>query len=307
MATASRVSGFTAVAYYHKKLPTDLQSGSLEEAMQKASTWARNEYAPALDKLDSLTLEQRVAVITQVARFCGVNPTLVDPKKLTLSTAVVTEHLLQSEGEDLGRYDARMVRRRDITKIPWTTFNDPSLAPVIDIMQGTSPTLLRYLRGDLGYKNDLLYRGPFGEAYPAPKKPSGDWMETKFNEKETPAGVTAYSVLPGADSDREPGQERSADVPLVTPLRRAMELDPALRVIVMIGLYDSPGCEPERYSVSLIEASLKDRFKLSCYVGGHMMYTDTAARREMKRDMAELERAGDHQETGRSAAKDAER
>jgi hypothetical protein len=69
-----------------------------------------------------------------------------------------------------------------------------------------------------------------------------------------------------------------------------MELDSALRVIVMIGLYDSPCCEPERCSVSLVEADLRGRVKLSCYVGGHMMYTDTAARREMKRDMSDLVR-----------------
>jgi carboxypeptidase C (cathepsin A) len=300
MATASTVSSFTAVGYYHKKLPPDLQSGSLQDAMQKASTWAKNEYAPARQKRESLTLEQRDAVITQLARFSGMTPTLVDPKNLTLSTAIVAEHLLQSEGEDLGRYDARMIAHRDVTKVPWTTFNDPSLAPVIDIMEGTSPTLIRYLRGDLGYKNDLLYRGPFGEAYPAPKSPSGDWMETQFNE-ETPAGVPAYSVLPGGDSDRAPGEERPAAVPLVTPLRRAMELDPALRVVVMSGLYDSPGCEPTRYSVSLIEPSLRSRVKMSCYVGGHMMYTDKTARQEMKRDMEELERANDHQGTTHQA------
>jgi carboxypeptidase C (cathepsin A) len=291
MATASTVSGFTAVAYYHKKLSPDLQSGSLQDAMQKASTWARNEYAPALEKRESLTLEERDAVVSQLARFCGVNPTLVDQKKLALSSEDLTEHLL-GDGRDLGRYDARMVGRRDVNKIPWTTFVDPSLSRVMDIMQGTSPTLIRYLRTDLGYKNDLLYRGPFGESYPAPKTPGRDWMASNWSQ-ETPPGVPAYATLPGATGPSHgPDGEASLSVPLVPPLRKAMELDSALRVIVMTGLYDvaasSVGCEPTQYSASLIDAPLRDRVKVSCYGGGHMMYTDKVARQQMKRDMADI-------------------
>jgi carboxypeptidase C (cathepsin A) len=305
MASVWAVSSLTAIAYYHKKLSPDLQSGSLEDAMQKAGTWARNEYAPALEKRDSLTLEQRDAVITQLARFAGVAPTLVDAKKLTLSADDLTEHLLQSKGEDLGRYDTRMIGHRDVAKVPWTTFVDPSLSPVMDIMQGTSPTLIRYLRDYLGYKNDLLYRGPFGESYPAPTTPSADWMAASWSQA-TPAGVPEYATLPGAASGH--GAEASPTVPLVPPLQKAMQLNPALHVIVMTGLYDvaapEVGCEPTRYSVSLIEPSLRDRIKVSCYVGGHMMYTDKTARQEMKRDMEELERGSDHQGTTPPAAKE---
>jgi hypothetical protein len=191
-----------------------------------------------------------------------------------------------------------MVARRDVTKTPWTTTVDPSLSPVMDLMQGTSPTLIRYLRLELEYKSDLLYRGPFGGAYPAPTTPNGDWMALAWSSNQ-PAGVPAHEAAAPGGGSSGAGGESSPAIPLVPPLRKAMTLNPAMRVLVMTGLYDNAapgvGCEPTEYSVSLIDAPLRNRVKVACYVGGHMMYTDTAARREMKRDMAALERAsGDH-------------
>jgi len=288
MATALELPRFTTTAYYHKKLPRDLQSGTLQDAVEKANRWARTEYAPALERRESLnplTPTERESVIAQLARFAGVKPSLVDPKTLAIFVSDFTDRLLQDQGRDLGRYDARMTAPRDVTKIPWTTTVDPSLSPVMDVMQGTSPSLLRYWRSELQYKSDLAYRGPFGGAYPAPTVPNGDWMAMHWSQDKEPDGVPAYAPAPG---------EPTASIPLVPPLRRAMELNPSMRVLVLTGMYDNAvpeiGCDLAAYTISLVDPQLRERVATRCYVGGHMMYTDKVARQEIRRDVAKLVR-----------------
>jgi len=294
MEAALLVPRFTTAAYYHKRLSPDLQSGTLQDAIDKANRWARDTYAPALERRESvnpLSPADRGAIISTLARYAGVQSTVVDAKTLEISSSAFTDLLLQDRGLDLGRYDTRMTAPRDIKKVPWTTTIDPSLTPVMDLMQGTALPLIRYLRLDLGYETDLLYRGPFGGAYPAPKRPNGDWMARNWAREREPTGVPA--IAPAA-SDSTPDSASSA-VPLISPLHRAMGSDRSLRVVVMTGMYDGAapgiGCDLVAYAVSLIDAPLRERVSARCYPGGHMIYTDKLARQEMKRDMAALVRA----------------
>jgi carboxypeptidase C (cathepsin A) len=296
MEAALLVPRFTTAAYYHKKLPADLQSGTLQDAVAKANRWARTTYAAALDRRKSvnpLTPEERTTIIAELARFAGVKAEVVDRNSLEISSATFTDQLLQDQGLEVGRYDTRMTAPRDVKKVPWTTLRDPSLVPVLDLMQGTLPTLIRYLRFDLQYRSDLLYRGPFGGGYPAPTHPNGDWMALQWSHGDEPKGVPAYA--PGAP-DSGSDTSASSSAPMISPLYRAMELNPSLRVVLMTGMYDGAagrlGCDFATYTVSQIDASLRERVDARCYPGGHMMYTDKQAREELKRDMAALVRGG---------------
>jgi len=70
-----------------------------------------------------------------------------------------------------------------------------------------------------------------------------------------------------------------------------MQEDPALRILVVNGEYDTlTTCDDTYYAVSIIEAPLRERVTVKCYIGGHMMYTDKLARQDLKRDMAALVR-----------------
>jgi carboxypeptidase C (cathepsin A) len=288
MEDALQVPMYTRTAHYHKKLPQELQSLSAADAVARADKWARNEYALALERRESvkpLTQAERDSIVARLAYFTGVKPALIDAKSLTLSEPVFTEHLLQDQGLDIGRYDSRMTAKRDITKIPWTTLVDPSLSAVLAVMQGTSPPMLHYFRNELEYKSDLVYRGPFGGAYPAPPTPDGDWMGDQW-KGPPPAGVPAYS--PSLD-DADAGHPSMP--PLIPPLQRAMQEDPTLRILVVNGEYDTlTTCDDTFYAVSIIEPPLRERVTFKCYIGGHMMYTDKLARQELKRDMAALVR-----------------
>ncbi|HXY32078.1 MAG TPA: hypothetical protein VEI06_15320 [Gemmatimonadaceae bacterium] len=287
MDDALQVPMFTRTAHYHKRLPAELQSLPMEQAVAKSDQWARTTYALALERRESvnpLTQAQRDSIVARLAYFAGVKPSLVDAKTLTLSEATFTEHLLQDQGLDLGRYDSRMTAKRDVTKIPWTTLVDPSLSAVIDVMQGTSPPMLRYFQNELEYKSDMVYRGPFGGAYPAPARLNGDWMEESW-KGPAPEGVPAHAL--GLDDSAE----KPENVPLIPPLQRAMQEDSTMRILSVNGAYDTlTTCDDVAYRVSLIEPPMRERVTFKCYIGGHMMYTDKLARQELKRDMAALVR-----------------
>ena len=69
-------------------------------------------------------------------------------------------------------------------------------------------------------------------------------------------------------------------------LRRAMTIDPALKVFVATGLYDSlNSCAWTLYLLGSIEPQFGHNMKAGCYGGGHMMYTVKEARLQLKRDI----------------------
>lgn len=280
--TALDVPMYAAAAHYHQRLPDNLQALPPNEAVQAAEAWARQEYAPALETSDSLSPDARAAILDSLERYTGIPARHVDTETLALATGTFAERLLEARGLELGRYDYRMALPRREEGLAWVPTRDPSLLPMIDLMQGTFPPAIRYLRNTLGYKSDLLYQGPFGEAlHPRPLADvtSGaagdlagiftDWMTIKWHHGDS------GSVKDAAEPARRP------------PLVRAMELNPHLLVWNVKGLYDG-SCAALDEAVARTAGHLKQRIRNSCYPAGHMVYSDRAVRREMKRDFAEF-------------------
>jgi carboxypeptidase C (cathepsin A) len=284
---ALAISEYTAAAHYHKRLPPDLQGLSREDAVKRAVEWARREYAPALDGLDSLTPSQRTGLLTELKRYTGIEPRYVDEKTLTISGAEFADRLMQDRGLELGRYDLRMTAKSRSADTMWMPLTDPSLLPMIDLMQGTSRLFNRYVRETLKFKSDLLYRGPFGEAFhplPLVTVPPGfasDWMTNMWNR-----GRGGASGAPEGRGGGAPGGRAGDDQP---PLRRAMEVNSRLRVMNLKGMYDG-SCAAQDEAVARAESHLRNRITNHCYVGGHMFYSDLEARREAKRHFAEFVR-----------------
>ena len=195
---ALELSMFTAAAWYHKRLAADLQAMSQDAAVKEAVAWARKTYAPAIENPDAISRRDRATVLAGPPPLA---PASIPRPHVEAKTPAVdrqgdlqrTARLLDDHDEELGRYDARMVvARRDLAGQSWLPTHDPSLAPMLDLMEGTSVPLIRYIRNTLGYHSDLLYRGPFGEAFhPSPMvtNPGGlsdDWMTLMWNRAPRP-------------------------------------------------------------------------------------------------------------------------
>ncbi|MGZ6037579.1 MAG: S10 family serine carboxypeptidase-like protein [Phenylobacterium sp.] len=281
---ALELSMFTAAAWYHKRLPADLQAMPQDAAVREAVDWARTTYAPAIDRPEALSPEARTAVLAGLHRYTGLDPKYADPKTLLIDKATFSDRLLEDRDEELGRYDARMVvARRDLGAQSWLPTHDPSLAPMLDIMEGTSVPMIRYIRNTLGYRSDLLYRGPFGEAFhpkPMVTNPGGlgdDWMTLMWDRYRAPK-----TEGPAKPEGPPPAQE-------APPLRRAMDAEPHMLVFNVRGMYDGD-CAGLDEAVARAEPSLRARIRNRCYAAGHMVYTDDATRLQLSHDFAQFVR-----------------
>ena len=248
-----------AAAFYHHKLAPELMRDE-QATLKEVEKWALAEYAPAWERRNQLTDAERDRIIAQLARFTGVDASAIDRKTLAMTSPQFTEALLREQNLALGRYDMRL-------KGP---------APATDAARNT--LILHYLREELQFKTDLAYQGlEEGFSPTAPTLGSGigsRWAWDQLDRQQT----TAVSNV-GSGDGPPPAQPW---------LRRAMTLDPALKVFLVAGLYDSlNSCADNNYLVAHIQPPEFSRnVTQGCYRGGHMMYDTKEARDSLKRDAA---------------------
>jgi carboxypeptidase C (cathepsin A) len=100
---------YTATAWYHKKLPADLQRLILDQVVQQARTFAFGDYMAALAKGITLSQADRNTVAQQVARFTGVSASYILNTNLRVDPGTFRTELLRGSRETVGRYDSRMI------------------------------------------------------------------------------------------------------------------------------------------------------------------------------------------------------
>jgi carboxypeptidase C (cathepsin A) len=141
MRTALFVPTRTAAAFHHKKLPPDLQADR-QRTLTQAEEWARTAYAPALAMRERLGDAEREDILKQLARFTGLDPSLIDPRTLTVGRQQFADQLLKTEGRVLARFDTHQTANEEKRPQP-----------------GRQRVITRYLRSTLLFKTDLAYLG----------------------------------------------------------------------------------------------------------------------------------------------------
>jgi carboxypeptidase C (cathepsin A) len=99
---------YTAAAWYHNKLPKDLQAAGLQKAIEESRRYAAGPYTTALFKGDIITAEERAAVVKNLARFTGLSPQYIDESNLRVRANRFEKELLLDQRRTLGRYDSRL-------------------------------------------------------------------------------------------------------------------------------------------------------------------------------------------------------
>jgi carboxypeptidase C (cathepsin A) len=259
MRTALFIPARTAAAFHHKRLPADLQT-NLQTTLGKAEAWARDEYAPALARRDQLTDAERDGIVAQLARFTGLDQSLIDRKTLVVARQAFAEQLLKDQQRVLGRFDTRQA-----------TGGGEARGGI-----GRQALLMRYLRSVLQFKTDLAYQGVEEGWMPSDAQRRGVNARWNYNVPEPPPGTPPP---PGPrNTDAPPGGQPW--------LRRAIGLNPSLKAFVAAGLYDSlNSCPVNEYLKRTVEPEIARNLSLGCYEGGHMMYEDRGARLQLKRDV----------------------
>jgi carboxypeptidase C (cathepsin A) len=241
---------YTATAWYHKKLPKDLQAAGLKEAVNESKRFAAGDYTLALMKGDSLASAERQKTASTLARFTGLSAKFVEANNLRVPIFRFTKELLRDDRRTVGRFDSR-VKGVDIDSAGDRSEYDPSYATV----QGTyTAAWNQYVRTDLKFESDMPYEILTGRVQPWSFKEA----ENRYlNVSET--------------------------------LRQAMTQNQSLRVFVANGYYDlaTPFFATEyTFNHMLLDPALRGHVSMAYYEAGHMMYTQMASLKKVKEDIA---------------------
>ncbi len=104
---ATALPYMTATAWYHKKLPADLQSKPLTEVLAESERFAMHDYLLALAKGGLVSADERATVAKNVARLTGVAPDFVLQSNLRIERNRFWKELLRERGLTVGRLDSR--------------------------------------------------------------------------------------------------------------------------------------------------------------------------------------------------------
>jgi carboxypeptidase C (cathepsin A) len=153
VANAMYLPYYTATAWYHKKLPADLQAKDLDAILPEVERFTLDELIPAMTKGGSLDAATRQRLEAQVARYSGIKEASVRQYAMAMPTSFFWKELLRDEGLTVGRLDSRY-RGLDRTDAGTSPDFDPALT---SWNHAFAPAINSYLREGLGWKTDLQY------------------------------------------------------------------------------------------------------------------------------------------------------
>lgn len=158
---ALRLPYFAATAWFHNRLPADLQQKDLTDMLPEVEQFAVNEFLPALVKGGALTASEKQAIATKVARYSGLSNEVLLQNNLDIPTSLYWKELLRDSGYTVGRLDSRYlgIDRRDGGERP--DFN----AELTSWLHSFTPAINYYMRNDLNFKTDVKYN-MFGSVRP---------------------------------------------------------------------------------------------------------------------------------------------
>ena len=144
---------YTTTAWYHKLLPPDLQSLTIDQVAQKAREFAHGEYAQALEKGDQLSSEERKKVIEGLARYTGLSTKYIEQTNLRVSPFRWFKELERDKRRTIGRLDSRF-EGMDIDAAGEREEYDPSEASYEGAFVATFHD---YVRRELKWDSDAYY------------------------------------------------------------------------------------------------------------------------------------------------------
>ncbi|WP_209331825.1 S10 family peptidase [Lunatimonas salinarum] len=150
-----QLPNYAAVAWYHKKLPDDLQKKTLTEVLSEVETYAIEKYLPAVERGGFIGEDQKQEVAEKLARYTGLKKEFILDHNLTVPTGAFRKELLRDEGYFVGLSDARYKGIDKMDAGDAFTGSTPPEAAAWD--NAFTPAINAYLRDDLNFKTDLQY------------------------------------------------------------------------------------------------------------------------------------------------------
>lgn len=240
---------YTAVAWYHKRLPADLQQ-DFDKTLKEVEQWAMTDYSAALMKGLGMNRDERQAIVTHLARYTGLQPSFIEQSNLRVDPWAFQKELLRDSRRIVGRFDARITGYDPHPAANWPGY-DPSLS---QYFAAYSSTFNDYVRRTLKYES-----------------------------------VLPYEVLSDKVRPWKMGEPGDGYLSVLDDLQSAMVKNPNMRVLFASGYYDlaTPYFAAD-YTINRLDVGPATRANIThtYYSGGHMMYHHQPSLVKLKGDMA---------------------
>ena len=161
------VPHYAATAWYHKKLPSDLQNKPLLEVLGEVENFVMKEYILSLMKGGYLPDEEKKTIIGKLSRYTGLSADYIERSNLRIERSRFRKELLREENRTVGRLDSRY-KGIDKDGVGESYEYDQALVD----WEGTfAATMNHYVRSELKYETDLKY-AVWGNVRPWNRDPS---------------------------------------------------------------------------------------------------------------------------------------
>lgn len=240
---------YTATAWYHRRLPADLQ-GDLYAALEEAKAFALGEYTLALMKGDRLEKAEKERIAAKLSRLSGLSQEYIYQTNLRINIHRFCKELLREARRTVGRLDSRFTGI-DRDAAGETMEHDPSLSAIMGPYTGA---LNDYVRRELNFRSDLPYEILTSRVHP--------WSFAEYENQYVNVAET---------------------------LRKAISINPSLRVHVANGYYDlaTPFLATEyTFDHLMLDESLQANISMSYYEAGHMMYLHPPSLAKLRQELS---------------------
>jgi carboxypeptidase C (cathepsin A) len=159
---ALNIPYYAASAWYHKKLPPDLQSKDLEEILPEVEKFAIEEAIPTFVTAGFTEIAKKREMAHKLARYTGLSYDDFMENNLVVSPSYFWKHLLKdSMGYNVGRLDSRYLGIDKKLSGSSPDYN----AELTSWLHSFTPAINHYFRTELNFKTDVKYN-MFGDVSP---------------------------------------------------------------------------------------------------------------------------------------------
>ncbi|MEE1963010.1 carboxypeptidase [Allomuricauda taeanensis] len=150
---ANQLPYYTAAAWFHKKLPSDLQSKDLDDVLPEVEEYTVSQLIPIMAKGGSISGAERKEAAKKIARYSGLSEKVVLEHNLRIPEQFFWKELLRDEGFTIGRLDSRYlgIDKNDSGERP------DYAAEIRSWQHSFTPAINYYFKNFLNYNTDLDY------------------------------------------------------------------------------------------------------------------------------------------------------
>jgi carboxypeptidase C (cathepsin A) len=239
---------YTATAWYHKKLPADLQA-DFTKAIQEARAFSTGDYLLALEKGNRLPDAEKATIVQKLARLTGLSPEYIEQSNLRVTDMRFRTELLRSEHKTVGRLDGRFTGM-DADAAGERQEYDPAN----EAIHGAFTAMFNdYVRQELKFDTEMSYPTS-GDVRP--------WSYDDFTNRYLNLADTLRSAMA-----RNPFLKvfvANGYYDFATPF----------------------GGTEHTFAHIGFEPAYRDRIQLAYYDAGHMMYIRPSEQKKLKADIA---------------------